>query len=142
MSGLTTTLLVLLILVTALNIYWYRATRTAHIQLARILHILRISEGGVLRRREENRAALTLLITHYPEIIRRHPSIVRIAKSHDLHLSALATIVTQTEWHDLPPTAMPWPTAHLTELQCPEASDHTPSLPLSSPVHLTASSRS
>ena len=142
MSGFTATLFVLLVLLTALSTYWYRATITSQTQLSRILHILRVSDGGVLCRREENRAALTLLITHYPEIIRRHPSIVTIAKFHDLHLSALATIITQTEWHDLPPTASSWPTERLAQLQCRETSELDPNLPVLFPVPVTEPSSS
>lgn len=142
MSGLTTALIILLLFVTSLSVYWYRATRTAHAQLSRILHILTLSDGGVLCRREENRMVLTLLITHYPEIIRHHPSIVKNAKSQDLQLSALATIVTQTEWHDLPPTANPWPTTRLAQLHSHSTSDREPTISALFPVQVTGSSRS
>lgn len=116
MSLVTAALVSLLLLTSFSSLYWYRACVIAHRQQTRLRHILTKSDGGILCRRTENRALLRSLLEQDPELLRRHPQIIAVAKLHDLHFSALATLLTHTEWHDLPSCPESWPAAHIRDL--------------------------
>lgn len=116
MSLVTAALASLLLLTGFSSLYWYRAYVIAHRQQARLRHILTRSDGGILRRRAENRALLRSLLEHDPGFLQRHPQIITVAKLHDLHFSALATLLTHTEWHDLPSCPESWPAAQIRDL--------------------------
>lgn len=116
MSLVTAALVSLFLLTSFSSLYWYRACVIAHRQQTRLRHILTKSDGGILCRRTENRALLRSLLEQDPELLRRHPQIIAVAKLHDLHFSALATLLTHTEWHDLPSCPEPWPAAQIRDL--------------------------